>query len=384
MAENPLGITCPTGSQFYTCQGSTTEFVGCCTTDPCRGGSGCPAADVRPASFPSERYNDILPQACGRLGSSTALWYVCSASKPTFLGCCTTNACSAGSCPSNNLAPARLSSDLKAREAFLSSTSSTTSSRTTAASATSTPTTTSSTSTPTAGASMGGGSTDSSGLPNGAIAGIAIAAAIVVVGILSFGMYRWYAKRRASSRRVSFAADSNPGSGDAPVVVNPLLNSRPPSYMPAYASPSLVPLQGSSPPMQHSTSPFHPHPGLTSPPLSYKSGSTRDSIKYRPYNTNNHHSRGVSEVSNMTMQPVAELESSPSIPDIYGSYTVPLNAASPAELPAPPPPVTPVPSPGPRHDSGVLPAWGVTNNELHIWSGSEIQQAPGRPRDNGP
>ncbi|KAH8157810.1 hypothetical protein CIB48_g10435 [Xylaria polymorpha] len=131
-----LGLSCPSGGDFYICQGSKIKFLGCCEIDPC--GDGCPLSALYSASFDARRYNEILAQGCVTGSSSSALWYTC-ASGPTFLGCCTSNPCQNESvCPDENLAGARLADDPSSASAFLTATTATTVTSTTSTTSTST------------------------------------------------------------------------------------------------------------------------------------------------------------------------------------------------------------------------------------------------------
>ncbi|KAK3361952.1 hypothetical protein B0T24DRAFT_98779 [Lasiosphaeria ovina] len=404
MAANPLGITCPSGGAFYTCQNNATEFLGCCTSDPCRDGSGrCPVANLRPASFPAELYYDIPPQECGSSGAGSgsssdpaALWYTCALTDPPFLGCCTANPCSSGSCPSGSLAAAKLNSDAGARSPFLSkSTTDTASSSTSSSKPTTTPTSPTSShvipankATRDAAGGNDAAAEEAKGLPDGAIAGIAIAGALAVIALAAFVMYKWHQKRHRGkptskrSHRLSFGPVSDRGSGDEPAQVQ-APHSRPPSHVPMFSPSSHGPLPASPPPPpnQFANSPYHHSPdGLASPPLSYKSGTTREeafAVKYRPYNSHSH-SRDTSQVpgGGVAPQPLAELDNSPKLAELSGGETVPMRASTLAELPGT---TVPVRMQSSRHESGVLPAWNHTGEELHIWQAPQSRRAPRTP-----
>lgn len=166
-----LGLSCPSGGTFHVCQDSDVEFLGCCTTDPCSAGGVCPEGDLRNASFSFDQYHDIPPQACS---NSNALWYTCQGINPPFMGCCSVNPCSKGMCPEADLYPAKLSSNSASRSVFL-----------TAATSTSTA----------APASQSGIS-----LSPGAIAGISIGAVALVLAVIVSCVYifkrGWYARRK--------------------------------------------------------------------------------------------------------------------------------------------------------------------------------------------
>lgn len=186
-----LGLTCPSGGDFYICQGNSTQFLGCCTSDPCQDGKGdCPQSDLRASSFNDSAYSDITSQACASSTSSTGEWYTCSKLDTPFLGCCSTNACDDG-CPTKDLLAARLSDDAKSAAVFettaatatASSTSVKSITTTTAASASATGT--SSNPSATATETAGTHSTSSSGLSTGAKAGIAVGSAAVLAALLT-------------------------------------------------------------------------------------------------------------------------------------------------------------------------------------------------------
>ncbi|KAH6847235.1 hypothetical protein B0I37DRAFT_397498 [Chaetomium sp. MPI-CAGE-AT-0009] len=123
MANAPqYGVSCPSGGSFYICENNATEFVGCCTFDPCADDSGtCGHNNLRPASFrsDSDSYKDIPEQECSSLSMETK-WYICANDKTNFMGCCHhANPCIAGSCQAGYIVPARLSSNTFEREAFI-------------------------------------------------------------------------------------------------------------------------------------------------------------------------------------------------------------------------------------------------------------------------
>lgn len=111
-----LRLSCPYGGTFFVCEHNTTEFIGCCTSDPCHDGRGtCSNENLRNSSFSHDSFAAIMPQDCS---DSSASWYTCNFTSPPFLGCCKTDPCAAP-CVSADLTPAKLSSDVAARSAFL-------------------------------------------------------------------------------------------------------------------------------------------------------------------------------------------------------------------------------------------------------------------------
>ncbi|KAM0522775.1 hypothetical protein ACHAPS_005784 [Verticillium nonalfalfae] len=180
-----LGLSCPEGGHFYICEGDTTEFIGCCNSNPCGDNDGnCPTSDLRVSSFSSDRYANIPAQSCDD-ARGARIWWTCRDNKPPFLGCCASNPCGEG-CPQDHLIAAVLSPSDEDRLPFLPSPATTTS--------VSSPPASSSTSSPSGGAGSGG----SSGLSSGAIAGIAIGAA---AGIAILAVIIWACFRRARKSR---------------------------------------------------------------------------------------------------------------------------------------------------------------------------------------
>ncbi|KAL8410423.1 hypothetical protein RB596_000196 [Gaeumannomyces avenae] len=120
-----LGLSCPEGGQFFTCQGNKTEFIGCCTIDPCRDGTGfCPKSNLLQASFSSDAYDRIFPQNCS---DQNGQWWTCKGniSVLPFIGCCIKNPCISGVCLPEDLTPARLSDNKTNASVFLASRSAT-------------------------------------------------------------------------------------------------------------------------------------------------------------------------------------------------------------------------------------------------------------------
>ncbi|KAF3771374.1 hypothetical protein M406DRAFT_326759 [Cryphonectria parasitica EP155] len=164
-----LELDCPNGGHFYVCQGNTTQFLGCCTEDPCADGTGdCPQAALRNASYSSADYDSIPEQAC----VASSLWYTCAATNPPFMGCCEANPCQDGGCFGANLTAARLSDNVTDASPFMTSE-----------------------------ASSGG---SRSALSTGAIVGIAVGSALAAlgIGIVLFMLYQrpWDSKSNVARR----------------------------------------------------------------------------------------------------------------------------------------------------------------------------------------
>ncbi|KAK4161882.1 hypothetical protein QBC43DRAFT_322952 [Cladorrhinum sp. PSN259] len=200
-----LGASCPSGGSFYVCENAKTEFIGCCTSDPCTtaNGGSCPKANIRPASFSIDSYHEIPAQQCDS-SESTALWYTCAENKPPFMGCCKSNPCSSGSCKPNDFVAARLSSNKNDRQAFLGEArTSTLSTTTSSATETSSTTSESATSTSSSDSSLGSQapqdtSPKSGKLSEGGMIGIGVGAGVLVIvlGILAF----FFIKHRRNAR----------------------------------------------------------------------------------------------------------------------------------------------------------------------------------------
>ncbi|XXH05154.1 ribosomal protein S7A [Hypoxylon texense] len=119
-----LGLSCPSKGQFYVCETAAVRFIGCCTVNPCEDGSGsCPQSALAPTSFSSDHYDAIPPQNCAA-PSNSSHWFTCQGSTPPFLGCCSINPCQNDGCPTASLLPATLSDDAGNAQIFLSNTSS--------------------------------------------------------------------------------------------------------------------------------------------------------------------------------------------------------------------------------------------------------------------
>ncbi|KAI0887168.1 uncharacterized protein GGS22DRAFT_105716 [Annulohypoxylon maeteangense] len=179
-----LGLSCPSGGQFYVCDQAKIRFIGCCTVDPCADGSGsCPQSSLSGASFSSDHYDSISPQSCAAPSNSTR-WFTCKSDQPPFLGCCSINACQNNGCPTANLLPATLSDNNGNAQVFLT------------------------TSTPSPSSSSG------YSLSLGAILGIALGCAALVAIVLAVMAYRcgWLAKRRKQGKEGDGVA-SQYGSG---------------------------------------------------------------------------------------------------------------------------------------------------------------------------
>lgn len=186
--DNPisdLGLSCPREGKFYICKGAETQFIGCCTEDPCVDGTGyCPPSALRNSSYSQVAYREIPPQSCEAPNDESS-WYTCSDLNPPFMGCCSSNPCANNGCAAEDLLAARVSDNATYAAPFLASTS-------------------------------GSSSSGSGGLSTGAIVGVAIgsaAAVLIVVGILFF-LYRRREKKRKDelAAKVQPSADGTPGA----------------------------------------------------------------------------------------------------------------------------------------------------------------------------
>ncbi|KAF7551368.1 hypothetical protein G7Z17_g5072 [Cylindrodendrum hubeiense] len=216
-AKEYFGLSCPSGGDFYICEGNTTEFVGCCTSDPCSDGVGsCPEDDLRTSSFTSDKYAD-LPQLDCDSSKGNEIWFTCAFTSPPFMGCCDEAACNDG-CARNKLVPAVLPEGEANRLRFLEPDDDSSSSKTASASSGSTSTSTSSAS---ASASTSAAADKDSGLGTGPIAGIAAGAAVLGMLLLFFLLWKfWWAprKRRQNGQQFEPVARSmhQPDQPDTP------------------------------------------------------------------------------------------------------------------------------------------------------------------------
>ncbi|RBR12755.1 uncharacterized protein FIESC28_08457 [Fusarium coffeatum] len=113
-----LGVTCPSGTNFYICKSDPSQFIGCCAINPCSTRKGlCPDQHLKPATFDKAYEEYILPQACINDNVDVA-WHACSWSTSSFMGCCAVDPCNGG-CPARQLRAAKLSDDAKNAECFL-------------------------------------------------------------------------------------------------------------------------------------------------------------------------------------------------------------------------------------------------------------------------
>lgn len=82
--------------------------MGCCTTEPCASGQGCPDADLRPASYNASSHNEIGGHSCVSDSEDVHFW-TCGALDVPFMGCCSSNPCvEEDGCPKDNLAATTL------------------------------------------------------------------------------------------------------------------------------------------------------------------------------------------------------------------------------------------------------------------------------------
>lgn len=96
---NPHMLTCCR----YACEKeSNSNFVGCCTEDPCS--NGCVQGNIRPAAFNISHHGEWPDASCG----SASNFFTCTAGD-SFWGCCKSNACKAtppATCAQGDLVPA--------------------------------------------------------------------------------------------------------------------------------------------------------------------------------------------------------------------------------------------------------------------------------------
>ncbi|KAM9873454.1 hypothetical protein VDGL01_12470 [Verticillium dahliae] len=120
VAPGKLGLRCPNQGQFYICEANSTEFIGCCLSDPCADGSGqCPHDKLAPSTFSANQYAAVPGQDCED-ARGVSVWWTCRDTSPPFLGCCASDPCVHG-CTRRDLLPAKLHSNKTHRQPFLSS-----------------------------------------------------------------------------------------------------------------------------------------------------------------------------------------------------------------------------------------------------------------------
>lgn len=202
-AYQKFGLSCPSGGSFYICQNNATEFVGCCTTNPCTAANGgkCPQNNLRASSFSADTYTDLPRQDCDD-ERSIQIWYTCKFNKPPFMGCCASNPCANGLCPPSDLRPAKLSGDSELRALFLSPSAPSPTASGAASAATSAAPVTATT----------------SGLSRTAVAGICAGIASVVLIIVGFVMYKygWNARRKRDTEEKAGIVLNNSPTGPPP------------------------------------------------------------------------------------------------------------------------------------------------------------------------
>lgn len=197
-----FGLNCPSGGDFYICEGDATEFIGCCTSNPCGANNGrCPSGNLRASSFNQDVYADLPQQNCSN-SAGVKNWYTCAYTSPPFMGCCSESACNDG-CPRSKLVPAVLSTNENNKLDFLNpDDDSSNTSASASGSATSTGTSSASASASTSAAADDG----EGGLGTGAVAGIAAGSAAVGVLLLGFLIWKfWWAPRKRKQEGQEFS-----------------------------------------------------------------------------------------------------------------------------------------------------------------------------------
>ncbi|KAL1304281.1 hypothetical protein AAFC00_000691 [Neodothiora populina] len=189
----PFFDSCPSGGTWFSC-GSGSYFVGCCTSsDACQ--NGCSKDALKPASFDTTEYGKFPDQECPEEGS---LWYTCAATSPPFMGCCKSNPCSNGSCPSGDLAAGRLN---ETNDAAYSPTI-----------AASTAADTGMSSVSPASASSTAASTNSAGVIAGAVVG-GVVGLLLILGVVFFC---WRRARKAQGGHEKYHQPLQQGNGTSP------------------------------------------------------------------------------------------------------------------------------------------------------------------------
>lgn len=172
----PFHPYCPSGIALHVCNTTTSKFVGCCRTDPCTNTNGCAIGNPKPASFDPAKYGTFSDQNC-----DDGLPYSCNGNKPAFLGCCKSNPCAQGSCPTVDLVGMSLSKTEGKAADYAAVSSSATSSSVSTSSSTSISTST----------ALPVEVPHQTGLPTAAIVGIAVGGALfVALALVIFFLWR--------------------------------------------------------------------------------------------------------------------------------------------------------------------------------------------------
>ncbi|KAM0320603.1 hypothetical protein ACHAPQ_009901 [Fusarium lateritium] len=191
-ARQHWGLACPDkAAKFYICEDDDAPFMGCCINDPCGKNNGtCADDDLRATTFNGDSYADLPAQDCAN-SQGLDNWYTCAYTDPPFIGCCSQNACGSG-CPADRIVPARLSKIAKNKDNFLSPAASSSASATA-----------SSTAEPDSG---------DGGLGTGAIAGIAVGAAVggLLILVLLAWLFWWKPRQNKKQQGTQPAATSAP------------------------------------------------------------------------------------------------------------------------------------------------------------------------------
>ncbi|KAK7213981.1 hypothetical protein V2G26_021159 [Clonostachys chloroleuca] len=163
-----LGATCPKGGSFYVCYDKPTQFVGCCSVDPCKTATGaCPDDNLKYTSFDKYSFNALKPQLCVSEAPEVQ-WWTCAEAKPNpFMGCCSVNPCETGSgCPDGKIFAAKLNDKREQAEPFLTAEQR---------------------------------NASSGGLPTGAKVGIAVGAVLGFALIAGLAFFFWRRRRQQSA-----------------------------------------------------------------------------------------------------------------------------------------------------------------------------------------
>ena len=162
----PFNPTCALNSTWYACG---TTFLGCCSTNACTP-KGCPQGNLSPVAFDAAQHGNFPDASCG----PGANFWTCTAG-PTFWGCCKGNPCATGVCPDDELVPAFVGSPVQ-EEYYLGGTTGTV--------------------TPTPSAVGGGGEKSHTG----AIAGGAAGGVVGLLLVCWVVYYIWHLRRREKDR----------------------------------------------------------------------------------------------------------------------------------------------------------------------------------------
>ncbi|KAF2815410.1 uncharacterized protein BDZ99DRAFT_550197 [Mytilinidion resinicola] len=251
--------SCPSEGIWYACaQGSGSQFAGCCTQEACDG-NGCPLGALQPATFNPAYFASFKDLGC----PSDSQFYTCNATTPPFWGCCKSDPCVQGHCPSGDLRAAYFATPEEFSEysatggpssAVATSTSSPNSSAKVSVEASSASTSISSSSSSSASASSGSitnaltaptsvptvvvtsHKSNTGAIAGGAAGGVAVLA--IIIGLVIYFARHAKKSRKESNNTLQTRLSFPPGAGQPDIIETPKSSNPQDSIPPAYTSPA--------------------------------------------------------------------------------------------------------------------------------------------------